>query len=531
MNQYSEDCPLTLNTTRICADNPIDTAIEVSRIGFTNMRPNAVILVNKNEVFDGIAATPIIHFPINAALLFTDCNNLSKDTLKEIQRLCPKGYKGIHVILVGNISKNVSKELNDYGFKTIHVAGRNHYETACIVPNIRKEFKNILIISGEDYSEGIIAGYWSAHHGDPILYVQKDNIPSCTLEIIKRMENINIYIIGSTKTVSKAVEKKLMQLNNVKCLDRIDGETPYEVSVNFAKYKDSETEFGWGRNYKEGHAFTFGELNNPMKIIAGILFAHMGKHTPPLLIEKDKIPKVVEKYINAVKPMPPKGMPMPPFMHGFILGSVKDISYKTQVMIENILSIDHEMNGMDNEMMGMGHEMMNMDNHMMHMHHKMMGMNNKMMNMKDEDTMEQQNCMHMCHDEDNQMKDMNNQMMQMHHKKMNMEHEMEDMDDEMHEMMDMKDEDEMEHPHQMCHMCHGENEDNEMMDMHNEMMNMENGDMMKISDCMHMHHMEHDKDKESEKKPFKCKHKMSEKNRLENYNINYKTISINEILD
>lgn len=96
-------------------------------------------------------------------------------------------------------------------------------------------------------------------------------------------------------------------------------------------------------------------------------------------------------------------------------------------------------------------------------------------------------------------------------------------------MVNMKDEDEMEHPHQMCHMCHGENEDNEMIDMNNEMMNMENGDMMKNSDCMQMHHMEHDK--ENEKKPCKCKHKTNKKNRLENYNINYKTISINEILE
>lgn len=444
------------------------------------------------------------------------------------------------MILVGNISKNIAKELNSYGFKTTHVAGCNHYETACIVPMIRKEFKNILIISGEDYSEGIIAGYWSAHHGDPILYVQKDNIPYCTLETIKKMKNINIYIIGSTKTVSKAVEKKLMQLDNVQCLDRIDGETPYEIAVNFAKYKDPKSEFGWGRNYKEGHAFTFGELNNPMKIIAGVLFAHMGKHTPPLLIEKDKIPKVVERYIKAVKPMPPKDMPMPPFMHGFILGSVKDISYKTQVMIEEIISIDHEMSGMDNKMMdgmkhemsGMNHEMMDMDNHMMHMHHKMMGMehemedmddemhemmsmHHKMVNMKDGDAMEhshhmhmQQMC-HMCHDENEE-----HGMMNMHNK-----------------MVNMKDEDEMEHPHQMCHMCHGENEDNEMIDMNNEMMNMENGDMMKNSDCMQMHHMEHDKDKENEKKPCKYKHKTNKKNRLENYNINYKTISINEILE
>ena len=44
MNYYFESCPFTLNTTRICTNDSIDTAIEVSRIGFTNMRPNASIL-------------------------------------------------------------------------------------------------------------------------------------------------------------------------------------------------------------------------------------------------------------------------------------------------------------------------------------------------------------------------------------------------------------------------------------------------------------------------------------------------------
>ncbi|MCE5220560.1 MAG: cell wall-binding repeat-containing protein [Clostridium sp.] len=173
MNNTLENCPLTLNTTRICSNDPIDTAIEVSKIGFSNMKPNAVILVNKKDVFDAIAATSLIHFPINASLLLIDGNSLNKETLKEIQRLSPNGYKGIHVILVGNISKNVSSELNHYGFRTHHIAGRNHYETACMISKIRKEFKNILIMSGEEYSEGIVSGYWSAHHGDPILFVQK----------------------------------------------------------------------------------------------------------------------------------------------------------------------------------------------------------------------------------------------------------------------------------------------------------------------------------------------------------------------
>lgn len=335
-------CPLTLNTTRICGMDPIDVAINSSGITFTTMRPNAVILVNKDEVFDGIAAAPLVHFPIDAPILYTDGRVLNKKTLREILRLSPKGYKGVHVILVGNISDNVARELNMNGLRTIHVTGRNHYETACKIPDMRKDFKNILIVSGEDYSEGIMTVYWSAHHGDPILFVQKDSIPVCTLETIRKMHDINVYIVASTKTVSKAVENTLLNLENIKRLDRIDGRDPYAIAVNFTKYKDDKTEFGWGRDYIEGHAFTFGTLSHPMETIASLVFSHMGKHTPLLLVENNGIPHVVKEYIKSVKPIPPKKMPRPPFMHGFIIGDSRNISYDNQLMIEEVLSIDKE---------------------------------------------------------------------------------------------------------------------------------------------------------------------------------------------
>ncbi|OAA90603.1 hypothetical protein [Clostridium ljungdahlii] len=43
MYQNSNRCPLTSNTTRICSSNPVNTAVEVSKIVFTYMKPNAVI--------------------------------------------------------------------------------------------------------------------------------------------------------------------------------------------------------------------------------------------------------------------------------------------------------------------------------------------------------------------------------------------------------------------------------------------------------------------------------------------------------
>jgi putative cell wall-binding protein len=504
MNCNSESCPPTLNTTRICAIDTIDTSIEVSKIGFANMKPNAVILVNKEETFDGIAATSLVHFPINASLLFTYGNSLRKETLDEIRRLSPKGYKGIHVILVGRISKKVSSEFNYYGFKAHHILGGNHYETACMIPRVRTEFKNILIMSGEDYSEGIVAGYWSAHHGDPILFVKKDKIPDCTLEAIKKMNDVNIYIVGSTKTVSKEVEDYLYNLDNVKHLGRIDGENPYEIAVNFAKYKDHKTEFGWGRNYKEGHAFTFGELHHPMEIIAGVLFAHMGKHTPLLLTKKDQIPEVVERYIKSVKPMPPKDMPKPPFMHGFILGSTQNISYNEQIMIEEMLSIDHEMMHMEHEMNNMHDEKMGMEgdmSKMMSMHHQMMHMENHK-----HDT----DCMGMHH-------------MDSSDHVMSMEQGMDDMNEIMsihHKMMDIDDEDNMKHENCMNHMKKNKDEEHEMSKMDEE-------EYMEYTHEIYIHEED---DKNYKKKPCSCKNKINRDYSLESSNIKYKLVSIDDIL-
>lgn len=55
------------------------------------------------------------------------------------------------------------------------------------------------------------------------------------------------------------------------------------------------------------------------------LFAHLGKHIPLLLTETDNLPSVVRNYIINVNPH--KDIPdMPPYVHGYILGSLNDIT-------------------------------------------------------------------------------------------------------------------------------------------------------------------------------------------------------------
>lgn len=340
--RIDKDCSFTFNTTRICENTPIDLSVEVSKLGFSASKPNAVILVNENEIYEGISASSLVHFPINAPILLTDGNTLSKNTLKEILHLSPKGYKGTQIFLVGNLSENISSQLKRAGLSTHHISGKNHYETACKILEFRPDFKNILIISGEDYNEGIITSFWSAHNGDPILFVEENNIPPCTLDKIKSIPNVNVYIIGLESTISKSIDNTISKLPNVKFSARITGRNPYELAVNFSKYKSPNGDFGWARTDRNGHAFTFATLNNAKSIIPSVIFAHMGKHTPLLLIESNFIPSVVYNYIKEIKPVEKK-MPYPPFMHGFVLGCQNSISCDIQAELEKLMSVGHHM--------------------------------------------------------------------------------------------------------------------------------------------------------------------------------------------
>lgn len=78
---------------------------------------------------------------------------------------------------------------------------------------------------------------------------------------------------------------------------------------------------------------------SPFDSVSGSLFAHLGKHTPILVVNKDRLPRITYHYIESVQPIPVPE-PRPPFMHGWVIGCEDVISTKTQLEIERTLSID-----------------------------------------------------------------------------------------------------------------------------------------------------------------------------------------------
>lgn len=344
---YSID---TSNTTRILGCNPIEFNTYATRVIYPDntveWRPNAVILVPLTTYHFGLLASSIIHFPINAPLVFTHPNYIAPETIKEIVRLSPTGRNvPAKVLIVGPISQAVEIQLNYIGLSTNRITGTNPIEAAgeamefrySIPPASMEGLENIMLVSAEDHRESILAAYFAAHMGVPILFTYKGYLPDVTIVKLNKFKNKNVFIIGNEHTVSKQV------LNRVKSIvtggvERIGGNTPYEAAINFSKYYSKQGMFGWNINEKNGWSFCFGVPDNWANNLSACIFAHLGKHSPLLFVERDYLPMHTKQYVLSLNPEE-KHPPKPPFMHGYVLDDLYNITQKTQVELEKILNL------------------------------------------------------------------------------------------------------------------------------------------------------------------------------------------------
>lgn len=353
---YYTNISTTVNTTRVNYDDMYYYNVAVSNIIYPSQnidwRPHAVILVPSDTWQYGTCASSIVHFPVNAPILFTERNFMPPVIINEILRLNPSGDDvPAKVLIAGPVSKGVEDYIRTFGLTTYRITSFEDVFSACIemadfrlnvVPPTSEEgINDVIVISGENYAEGIISTFYAAHKGTPIIIVRQNNIPQPVLNFISRNRNKNYYIVGSTHTISETVESQIRNMiqGNV---SRINGYDPFNISVNFSKYESPVDRFGWKHNNKDGWAFSFSDLSKWYHIISSVPFAHLGKHTPLLLVNSNNLPDVVRNYVISVNP--DKEMPdMPPYMHAYILGSFYDISHDTQVEIEKTMDIQSKM--------------------------------------------------------------------------------------------------------------------------------------------------------------------------------------------
>lgn len=343
----------TVNTTRMNHEDMYSFNIAMTKLIYPSQnihwRPNAVILVPSDKWQYSLCASSVVHFPINAPIMFTERNYLPEVSIREIQRMGPTGNEvPAQVLIVGPVSKSVENILKMSGLSVYRITDAEDAYESCIetayfrlneFPSESEEGrKDIIVISGQDYSEGITASFYAAHKGTPIILVEQNVVPEPVMNFINNNKDKNYYILGTEKTVGSEVEEEIRSIIDGNVI-RISASNPYTISVKFAEYASDVDTFGWKHNTNDGWAFAFGELNRWYNIVSANLLAHLGKHTPLLITHEIYLPDAVAEYVIRVNPK--KDMPsMPPYMHSYILGSFDDISHDVQVEIEKVLDVD-----------------------------------------------------------------------------------------------------------------------------------------------------------------------------------------------
>lgn len=351
---------VTVNTTRIGSDDPVETAVAVANVIYPATEPEntpgAVILVGMESLAEVLVATSRIqHFPVNAPILYTEGTSLPNATRNELLRLRPEGVVAdgnIQVYLVGETAAAVKDEVEALGYKTRVFTAGDPAELALVVDNWTStqhgDHRNEILIANLDNSDAAIPGaFWNAHMGDGLAFVTDEGVPAATKEIFRlRANGPWLYVFGDESVVPENVVRELAQYGHV---TRIMGNDVVGTSVFFAGFKDMGKDWGawfwqkprgmgWGLS-EAGHNGIFANPDGPggwQNVLPATTLSHMGKHGPLLVVNQDGVPDQVASYLQIWKPYP-TGPQEQLTNHGWIIGGEETVNWNTQTLLDQML--------------------------------------------------------------------------------------------------------------------------------------------------------------------------------------------------
>lgn len=112
--------------------------------------------------------------------------------------------------------------------KVDRISGSDRYETSAKISRrtFSHKIEKIVLASGENFADSLVAGSLANKENAPVLLTQKDNLPQVIKDEINRLSPSQIIIVGGEKSVN------IKGLKNVK---RLAGEDRYETSVEVYK--------------------------------------------------------------------------------------------------------------------------------------------------------------------------------------------------------------------------------------------------------------------------------------------------------
>jgi hypothetical protein len=361
-NQGENLLPMTGTTARLRGENYLRTVVSYAQTIYAvdqdQDRPGAVILIRDDDLATALTTTRLQHFPVNAPLLYVTDNGstLPEATRDELRRLDPEGVmmdNNVQVYLVGDISPAIAREVQAMRFRTRQIFAQNAIQLSRQLDEylavLEANHSEVVLIAATDAPEYALSGAnWNAHMGQAFAFVAPEGVPRETRQMLERRwpNYPYIYVFAPQTIVNDEVMAELAQYGHVQ---RIPGDSPQEMAVRWAGYKDfgrgtawwfgeSDRQAGWGLA-EPGHNIILANPVDWRTVVTTGVLSHMGKHAFLVLTNEDgSLPDPVVSYLNIIKPTrthPSQQV----FNFGWIVGD--GIPDATVQQVSDLLSVAH----------------------------------------------------------------------------------------------------------------------------------------------------------------------------------------------
>jgi hypothetical protein len=302
-------------------------------------RPTAVALVDEEDWQTAIAAAVLAGPPIGAPLLLSSGDELPAVTQETLERLEPKGSDLSRDAQVIRIGPDVPRP---DGFRTALVQGADPYERAAAIDRFFSAARgrpsgDVVLYSGESSEWAMPAASWAARSGSAALPVRAGSIPAPIRKALDDHERPNVYLLGPERVISKQVADQLERRKLARSVNRIEGATPVENAIAFARYEKGD--FGWGV-VVPGYNFAIASTSRAADAAAAASLATHGVFAPLLLTDQaEELPESLETYLLSVQPGFEDDPGQAVYNRAWILGDDQAISVRQQAQIDSITEL------------------------------------------------------------------------------------------------------------------------------------------------------------------------------------------------
>jgi hypothetical protein len=167
--------------------------------------------------------------------------------------------------------------------------------------------------------------------------VRRDRIPGPVTKALREHERPNVFVLGPESVISKQVLTQLKKQKLARDVQRIQGPSPVENAIAFARYEKGD--FGWGV-VVPGYNFTLASTSRPSDAAAAAALGTRGVFAPLLLTDDAaKLPQKLEDYFLSVQPGYDTDPSQAVYNRAWILGDDKAVSIDQQAKLDQLTEL------------------------------------------------------------------------------------------------------------------------------------------------------------------------------------------------